>query len=66
MPVTDRELVLNGIEEDILEAFQLETLPPSLYVKIQNRLYDRDRQLKRQARVAVMGAMDGLLARVLA
>lgn len=66
MPDMERELVLNGIEEDILEAFNLATLPPSLYVKIQNRLYDRDRQLKRQARVAVMGAMDGLLARVLA
>lgn len=66
MPDMERELVLNGIEEDILEAFKLETLPPSLYVKIQNRLYDRDRQLKRKARADVMGAMDGLLARILA
>ena len=66
MPVTDRELVLNGIEEDILGELNLEVLPPSLYVKIQIRLYDRDRQQKRQARTAVMGAMDELLARVLA
>ena len=66
MPVTDRELVLNGIEEDILGELNLEVLPPSLYVKIQIRLYDRDRQQKRQARTAVMGAMDELLALVLA
>lgn len=65
MPDIERELVLNGIEEDILEILNLETIPPALYVRIQNRLYERDRQLKRQARAAVMGAMDGLLARIL-
>lgn len=65
-PITDRSMVLNGIEEDILEELNLEVLPPALYVRIQNRLYDRERTMKRQARAAVKGAMDELLARVLA
>lgn len=66
MPIDERVLVLNGIEEDILEVLNLETIPPALYVRIQNRLYDRDLQMKRKARAEVMGAMEELLARVLA
>ena len=66
MPDTERELVLNGIKEDILEFIDIEAVPVALNTRIQNRLYEWDRQLRRQARSAVMGAMEELLARVLA
>lgn len=62
----EREMLLGGIEEDILEELNLELLPPALYTRIRNRLYAREIDLKRQTRTAVMGAMDGLLARILA
>lgn len=62
----DKNLLINGLEEDILEAFDVEELPMELIYKLNNRLYEHERQLKRVARLAVVNAMDSLLAKILA
>jgi len=62
----DKNLLINGLEEDILEAFDVEELPQELTYKLHNRLYEHERQLKRAARLAVVNAMDSLLAKILA
>lgn len=56
-------LYVNGIEEDILEELNLETIPESLIEKISSRIQDHAREVKQGVTSKIAGEFGVLLSR---